>query len=218
MGMSTLLFDHLTEPDRRAVLSVIRRRRFKRGEVVFHEGDPGDSIHFVSSGHISIKITTPLGEIATIRVVGPGDFFGELALLDAGPRSATAAAIESAETLALHKSHFDDLRARSPKIDLLLLEALSLEVRRLADANVEALYLPADKRLWRRLLSLIDSYGQQGGPASIPVTQEELAQLAGVTRPTANRILRDGEDAGALRLARGRIEVLDHGWVSKRAH
>ena len=213
------LLETLTAEQRRRLLSHARRRRFKRGEVVFHEGDPGDALHLVDKGHLAVKRSTPLGDVATLLVMGPGDFFGELAVVAPGPRSATVVALDPVETLALHRQVFDDLRQTHPGIDRVLIHALVEEVRRLSAMLVEALFVPADKRIYLRLgdLARIFSVPGQAGPVLIPLTQEELAQLAGTTRPTANRVLRSAEAAGALKVARGRIEVLDAAAVARRA-
>lgn len=213
------LLETLTAEQRRRLLSHARRRRFKRGEVVFHEGDPGDALHLVDKGHLAVKRSTPLGDVATLLVMGPGDFFGELAVVAPGPRSATVVALDPVETLALHRQVFDELRQTHPGIDRVLIHALVEEVRRLSAMLVEALFVPADKRIYLRLgdLARIFSVPGQVGPVLIPLTQEELAQLAGTTRPTANRVLRSAEAAGALKVARGRIEVLDAAAVARRA-
>ncbi len=202
------LLDVVPDDDRRKLLSLLVRRKFAKGEVLFHEGDPGDSLHLVAKGHLATRATTPLGDVATVRVFQPGDFFGELAILSPGPRNATIVALEPVETLVLHVSHLETLRAQHTHIDGVLVEALVAEVRRLSAALVEALYLSVDKRLWRRLLDLTNMYGETP-PIEIPLTQEDLAQLAGTTRPTANRILRDAEQNGVLGIGRGRIELLD---------
>ena len=207
------LLDGLSDAQRRAVLSRARRRRFRRREVIFHAGDPGDAVHLVVSGHVGLRITTPLGDAAMVRVLGAGEFFGELALLVPGPRNATAFAIESAETQSMSTSVFDELRTQSASAQEALTLALVTEIRRLAGALVEALYLPADQRLWRRLSELATSYPE--GDA-LPLTQEEVAQLAGTTRQSANKLLREAEEAGAVVLTRGRIEITDPKWVTRR--
>jgi CRP/FNR family transcriptional regulator, cyclic AMP receptor protein len=185
--------------------------------VIFHEGDPGDSVHIVTKGHVGLRVTTPLGDVATLRVVGPDGFFGELALLDPAPRSATAFAIDPAETLVIRRSEFDALRAASPAAQEALTAALAAEVRRLAAALLEAMYVPVDKRLWRRVLDLAEQFGNGTVATAIPLTQEELAQLCGTTRPTVNRLLRDAEAAGAVALRRGALEVTDPAWVRRRS-
>jgi CRP-like cAMP-binding protein len=202
------LLEVFDDDERRALMGVARRRRFARNEVVFHDGDPGDTLHLVTKGRFAIRITTPLGDVATLRVLGPGEHFGELAVLAPGPRRGTLVALESAETLSLHRDDLDRLRTTMPKVNDMLMTALVVEVRRQAVALVDALYVPADRRVWRRLHELTQQYGRDA-PVTIPLTQDDLAQLAGTTRPTANRVLRAGVNDGVVRLARGRIEVHD---------
>jgi CRP/FNR family transcriptional regulator, cyclic AMP receptor protein len=108
----------LQEADRRELLTRARRR-FARHEVLFHEGDRGDSLHLVSRGHVALRIHTPLGDIATMRVVPPGEFFGELAVVSPGPRNATAAALEPVETLEIDRELLASQRAEHPKIEAL---------------------------------------------------------------------------------------------------
>jgi len=212
------LFAGLTDAEHRELVAASRRRRFGRREVIFHEGDPGDTVHVVLEGHVGLRITTPLGDAAMVRVVGPGGWFGELAVISPEARSATALALESAETLVVHRDPFRALIDRDPKAQQALTDALSAEIRRLSKALVDALYVPADKRLWRRLLELMATYeAGEDGAVALPLTQEELAQLAGMTRPTANRLLREAEEAGALVLARGRLDLTDRAWIERRA-
>jgi CRP-like cAMP-binding protein len=208
----------LSEEDRRSLLSTARRRKFARNEVIFHEGDPGDTLHLLAKGHVAIRVTTPLGDTATVRVLKPGDFFGELAVVSPAPRNATAVAIDVVETQGVHRDQFEDLRTRQPSMERVLVEALVSEVRRLAVQLLDALYVPVEKRVWRRLHELADVFDGSGDEAiAIPLTQEELAQVVGTTRPTMNRLLRESEDAGVVRLARGRLEILDVDGVARRA-
>jgi CRP/FNR family transcriptional regulator, cyclic AMP receptor protein len=206
--MVSHLLEMLDEDEQREVLASARRRRFKRNDVVFYDGDPADTLHLVVSGHFAIRNTTPLGDQAMIRVFGPADYFGELAVLSAGPRCGTAISLDGGETLSVHRNSFDELRARRPKVNELLTNALVAEVRRLSAALIEALYVPVERRVWLRLIDLVELYGGEP-PIIIPLTQDDIAQLAGTTRPTTNRILRAGEEEGVLRLTRGRIEVND---------
>jgi len=212
------LLGGLPEDQRRTVLALARRRRFGRGDFIFHEGDPGDTLYLLAKGRVGIRATTPLGDCATLLVLGPGAFFGEMALISNAPRNATALALEPVETLSIRREQFDELGANEPSIDRFLLDAALAEVRRLSHQLLEALYVPADKRVLRRLLDLVDLYRTgSANTATIPLTQEELGQLAGTTRPTTNRVLRAAEDAGALRIGRGRIEVLDSAALARRA-
>lgn len=195
---------------RSALLVRARRRRFRRGEVVFHDGDPGDTLHLVAQGHFAVRVTTPRGDTAMLRVLRPGECFGELAVLNPAPRVGTVAALDSAATLTLHHEEFAQVRRANPVVDAALVEALTTEIRRLARALVDALYLPVEERVWRRLVDLIAIYSDgKGGTVSIPLTQEDLASLAGTTRSTANRVLHAAVVDGSLAIRRGRLDVLD---------
>ena len=216
--MEWQILEVLSPDERQELLALARRRRFARNEVIFHEGDPGDTLHLVAKGHIAVRVTTPLGDVATVRVLKAGDFFGELAIISPGPRNATAVALDAVETRAVHRDQFAALRARDPAIDRVIIEALVTEVRRLAVQLVDALYIPVEKRIWRRVVDLAAIFANSDRSAvSIPLTQEELAQVVGATRPTINRTLKEGEDAGVVRLARGRVEVLDRAAVARLA-
>lgn len=213
------LLSTLSDEDRRRVLSTARRRRYGRREILFHEGDPGDTLHLVDSGRVAARITTPLGDVATLAVLGPGDVMGELALVGGGGRrSATAMALEKTETLALHRDEFEELRRSHPSVQALLVAALAAQVHRLSGLLVEALYVPADKRVTRRLVDLCEVYadGSSGG-VEIAVTQEDLASLAGTSRATANRVVGELEQAGALAVSRGRVTVVDAAVLARRA-
>jgi CRP-like cAMP-binding protein len=213
------LLDGIPEDDRRRVLAATRRRRFGRREVLFHEGDPGDTVHLIDRGRVAVRITTPLGDVATINVRGSGDVVGELALLDPNSRrTATVVALEASETLALHRDQFTELRSKHPSVDRFLVAILACEVQRLSNLLVEALYVPVDTRVVRRLLSLVEVYaGEAGRATEVPLTQEELASLAGTSRATVNRVLGEAEQEGAIEVRRGRIVIQDSSMLERRA-
>jgi CRP/FNR family transcriptional regulator, cyclic AMP receptor protein len=191
--------------DARLLLSVARRRRFERGEIVFHEHDPGDSLHLIASGHFAIATTTPLGDRVWLGVRGPGDSFGELAVTGAAVRrSATVTALEPSETFAVYTAEFERLRAQHPEVDEVLISILVRIVEDLTARLLEALYLPAEQRLLRRLCELAEVYDDV-----IPLTQEELAECVGATRATVNQLLRDEQERGTIELARSRTRIRD---------
>lgn len=200
------LFAGLPNQDVERVLAAARRRTFGKGEVVFHRGDPGDSLHLVVHGRFAVRVMTPLGDVATLGIRGPGESFGEMALVHPeSRRSATVQALEPGETRALAYSQIEPLR---PAVDRLLVALLAEDVRRNGDLLLDALYVPAERRVLRRLLEL-------GSP--VVLTQEELAQLAGTSRATVNRVLRDEEKRGTVELTRGRITVTDPAALGRRA-
>jgi CRP/FNR family transcriptional regulator, cyclic AMP receptor protein len=186
-----------------------RRRKFSRGEVVFHEGDLGDSLHRVTTGRFAARITTPLGDVATFSVHGPGEVFGLLAVLHPeARRTATVVALQPSETFAIPKSAFVRLKAKHPgvavAVEQLLVEMLTVSSNRL----VEALYTPVHLRVRARLRDLARIYGGGAGdPVTIPLTQDDLAGLVGTTRETVNRVLQDEQKRGSVTLARRRITI-----------
>ena len=118
------------------LISVARRRRFDRHEVVFHRDDPADSLHLIVKGRFAVRVTTPLGDTALLAVHGPGHTFGELALLSPGAaRSATVAALEPAETMSIFRDDFAHLQARHPPVNNVLLAVIAEQVRRAKRAD-----------------------------------------------------------------------------------
>jgi CRP/FNR family cyclic AMP-dependent transcriptional regulator len=199
------------------LLQIARRRRFSRNEVVFHRDDPGDSLHLISKGRFAIQVMTPLGEAATIAVRGPGQSFGEMALVGGTRRSATVAALQESETFSIYQPDFERLRRQHPAVNDVLVRFLVHEVRMLNERLLEALYVPVERRVLRRLVELAELYPGADGIPEINLTQESIAELAGAARPTLNRMLREEADRGAVELMRGRIRILDLDGLRKRA-
>ena len=201
-----------------ALLTIARRRTFARGEVVFHRGAPADSLNLIRKGRFSVLITTPLGDTAMLSVRGPGDAFGELALLGREPlRSATVSALEPAETHSVYRDDFERLRHEHPIVNDVLIGILTDRLRRLSDQLVEAYYVPADRRVLRRMCDLTELYRAGDSEVVVPLTQEEIAELAGTSRATVNRVLREAERRGSVELRRGRTAVLDLDELLRRA-
>jgi CRP/FNR family transcriptional regulator, cyclic AMP receptor protein len=212
--MKWALLEGVPENSVRALLSIARRRKFGRGEVVFHQEDPADTLHLVDRGRFAVRVQTQLGDTAILAVLGPGDMFGELALLgdDEARRSATVAALEAGETRSVHRMDFERLRREHPETSAVLIAILSGQVRRLSRHLLEALYVSADKRVLRRLVEVAELYDN----GVVPLTQEDLAGLAGTSRATVNRVLRDEESRGTVKLGRGRTSVLDPDELARR--
>jgi CRP/FNR family cyclic AMP-dependent transcriptional regulator len=209
------LLQHVPGDYVREVLAVARRRRFSRREVVFHQDDPADSLHLIVKGRFAVKIHTSRGDPVTIAVRGPGESFGEMALVGEEPRrAATVAALEEGETFAVYKTDFERVRRDHPGVTDVLVAFLANEVRRQNQLLVEALYLPAETRVLRRLIDLATAYE---GRDEIPLTQDELAELAGTSRATVNGVLGQEQGRGAIELRRGRIVIVDEEQLRRRA-
>lgn len=212
--MQWQLFADAPEEDVRRVLAVARRRRFARGEVVFHQDDLAESLHLVVSGRFAMTRRSPLGEDALLAIRQAGDAFGELALVSRRRRSATASALEPGETLSVLYDDFEHLRARHPGVDRMLVVLLAAQLTRMDELLAEAFYESADRRVIRRLLDLARAYG---GDDPIRITQDQLAALAGASRATVNAVLSQERRRGTLDVRRGATVVLDRDALARRA-
>jgi CRP-like cAMP-binding protein len=214
------LLECLPVEDRDRVLAAARRRSFARGEAVFREGDPGDSLHLVQSGIFAVQVSAPAGDRATLNVLAPGGFFGELALLQDAPmprRTATVVALVPSETLTVTGVAFTALRSAQPAVERLVVTALAHRVDELSNRLVEALYVGVDRRVYRRLLDLAAIYGPDP-PVVIPLSQDDLATMAGASRPTVNQVLQRLATSRLIALGRRQITINDVGALRAAAH
>jgi CRP-like cAMP-binding protein len=175
------LLREVPDEEVRRVLSIARRRTFARGEVVFHEHDPADSLHLVARGRFAVRITTPLGDSALLTLRGPGEAFGELALVSGpeAPRSATVESLEAGETHAVYRREFDALRREHPRVGEVLVALLAESVRRTNRLLLDAYYAPAETRVLRRLAELASAAAGSGNPV-LPLVEALRAGLPGV--------------------------------------
>ena len=204
------LLEPLRAEDREAFLALAHRRTFARDEVLCHEGDPADSLHLVERGHLAVGGTLASGATATFTVLSPGDYFGELALLRADRRrTATVTALEPSRTLAVAGTAFDRLCTHNPGIERVVSVLLADRIDILSRRLLETLYESLDRRVCRRLVDLADAYRDGDGAVVIPLSQAQVADLVGATRPPVNQVLQRLADRDVVRLSRARIEVLD---------
>ncbi len=212
------LLSGLSEQHRAAILERTRERRYGPKLVIFHEGDEGESLHFIVSGHVAIRAVTGQGDAAILAILGPGQAMGEMALLRRSSlRTASATALEPVVTRTLHRSDFFRLCDEEPSVERLLVGVLAARVDRLSRHLMDALFEPVDKRVARRLLEAARLYSGAGDGLVLPLTQQDIASLAGTTRPTANTVLRQLQDSGILTLGRGWVTLDDLRRLSERA-
>jgi CRP/FNR family cyclic AMP-dependent transcriptional regulator len=212
------LFRGLPQPELRHLVAIARRRRFARNEVVFHRGDPADTLHLILRGRFAARLDSEIGDTVTVSVHGPGDAFGELALLDLEQsRSTTVAALEPGETYAVHRDDFTRLRQQYPSVNDVLARLLAARVRRMSELLAEAFSVPAERRVLRRLVELAALYGEGAPGTIVPLSQSEIAGLAGTSRATVNRVLRAEVKRGTVELHRGQTTVVDPAGLAKRA-
>lgn len=187
-------------------------RRYRRNEVIFHEGDPGESLHVVVAGRVKITRESMEGDEAIVAIIGPGDTFGELVLLDGAVRSATATAIEATETLTMTRAAFSSLVDASDPFRWQLLGGIAHRLRRLTDQLAEVHFLDLTGRLALQLTRLAEETAP-GRETDIELratlTQSDLAAMVGGTRQRVNQILGDFAAEGLVAHDGGRLIVRD---------
>ncbi|MGZ8528236.1 MAG: Crp/Fnr family transcriptional regulator [Candidatus Limnocylindrales bacterium] len=193
--------------------ATLRVRRYRKNETIFHQGDPGDSLYIIESGSVKIVLPSPEGqEGAIIATLSRGDFFGELALLDGAPHSATAVAIEPSEALVLRRDRFEELVETEPQLRRALFSGLVTELRRLTGHVEELHFLDLPGRLASRIVRLARE-SQPDATTDIrldwPFTQSDLAAMIGGTRQTVNRLLADMTAQDLVRLERDTLVIPD---------
>ena len=197
----------------------LARRRYRRGEVIFHQGDPGDALHIVARGSVKIGFISTDGDEAIIATLRTGDFFGELTLIDGAPRSATATATEPTETLLLARFRFRQLLESNPTLRDTLETSLAAEVRRMNDHVEELHFLDLEGRLAARLVRLVEEREPGArGVVELPFaySQGDLAAMIGGARQSVNRVLRGLEREGLVRTEGDRLFISDLARLEER--
>jgi CRP/FNR family cyclic AMP-dependent transcriptional regulator len=213
------LFRDLPGDDLDLMAQACRVRRFRRGEVIFHQGDPGDALHVIMAGRVKISSPSETGVEAILTTLRPGEFFGALALIDGAPRSATATAVDPSETLVLPRDRFRQLVNERAEVRDLVFTELARELRRLTNHVEELHFLDIAGRLAAQLVRMAEEQVRSRVEAGEPlpaeivvegsVTQGELAAMVGSTRQSVNKLLGYFTDDGLIRVERDAIVVVD---------
>ncbi len=209
------LFSGLDPQELQRFCELTREKSYPRGSVILFEDDPGDSLFVVRRGRVKVVLIGEDGREVILGVLGVGEHFGELALIDDRPRSAHVIAMEDSDLLVLRR---DDFRARvesSPSVAWSLLTELSRRLRR-ADEKIGGLVLlDVPGRIARLLLDL----AEEGGGATIEksLTHQTIAQMIGASRETVSRAMKEFQDAGWIAVERRRIAVSDRAALERRA-
>jgi CRP-like cAMP-binding protein len=200
----------LTQADVDQLVGFARRRSYRRNEVIFHEGDSADTVHLIQVGHVASRAVTEAGETVTYRILGPGDMFGLLSLQSGKVRRyGTAVALGSTVTYMITAERLRELWLGDPAMSQLVVDLLAAQIRIFTAALVEALFVPVDNRVLRRMVALSELFGQGRAGAEIPLTQEDIAELAGTSRATVNRVMKDLEAARCIQRRRSAVVVVD---------
>jgi len=210
------LFALVPDPVLEELARLAHRRHFRRGEVIFHQGDPGDSLFLIEAGRVKLGVASADGGEAILTTLRAGDAFGELALIDGVARSATATAMEATTTLTLHRDRFRGVLEREPELRDAVLGALAARLRDLTDQLAELHFLDLAGRLGVCLVRLAErelasSTSDRLGPIRLPatITQSDLAAMISGTRQRVNSALADLAEAGLVRIDGSVVTVLD---------
>jgi len=194
-----------------SVAALATRRKFARGTVIFSQGDEADALYGVVAGRVRISASGAQGREVFLSVMDPGDTFGEIAVMDGLPRTATATVIEAATLVLIQKDDFLQLLAEQPQLSIHLLRLLCQRLRWTSELVEESAFLDATARLAKRLLILATLHGRTApdGQIELRISQDELARFLGSSRQIVNQHLREWQRNGWVELRRGRITIVD---------
>ena len=218
--LSAPLFANMDREQTRVLQASLTPLELARGEVLFHEGEPGDRLYVIERGKIKLGRRSNDGRENLLAVLGPGEMFGELSLFDPGPRTATATAVTDATLIGLGHDDFQPWLTGRPGVAGQLLAALAKRLRRTNEAMADLVFSDVPGRVAKALLDLAKRFGVQsedGLHVTHDLTQEELAQLVGASRETVNKALADFASRGFLRLEARAVVILDIERLSRRA-
>ncbi|MDE3101485.1 MAG: Crp/Fnr family transcriptional regulator [Chloroflexota bacterium] len=225
------LFARLSDEELADLAARIRLRPYRRSEVIFRKDDPGTHLYLVLEGAVKISLPGEFGQEALVAIMRPGDFFGELALFDRSPRSASAVALDDSRAALLAGDDFLGFLERHPTAVRVVLETLARTIRRLSDRVEHLTFLDVPSRVAKYLLDLAQANAAvPAGAAAVPaaaaaapaaavlelsLTQDELAAFVGASRVSVNRVLGDLERREIVAVRRRRIAIKDADRLAK---
>jgi CRP/FNR family transcriptional regulator, cyclic AMP receptor protein len=204
------LFSSLSRNDLQLVIERGVCRSFGQRESIFHQGDAGEGLFVVLDGSIKIYVTSPVGTELVLATLGPGETFGELAVIDGGPRTASAKTLTPASLFYLSRSSFIELLRGNQNMAEIVLDSLGGLLRRILEQTSDLVFLDLPGRVAKLLVSLARERGRSeaaGISLDLQMSQGNLAAMVGGSRPTVNQILRSFESRGYIEM-RGRELVI----------
>jgi CRP-like cAMP-binding protein len=204
------LFRGLSAATIQQIAALAIRRPYEPDAIVFSQGDPGDSLYGVVTGKVRISASTREGKEMFLNIMEPGDTFGEIALLDGNPRTATATTTAACELMIIPRAQFLALLQREPTVAIHLLQLLCQRIRWTSGQAEDSALLTVPNRLARRLLSLAKLHGQQSPKGvQLIISQEEMGRFLGISRQAVNQYLQEWRAKGWVDVGRGKVTVLD---------
>jgi CRP-like cAMP-binding protein len=214
------LFASLPEADQQTLVGLLRRETLRKAETLFRQGDEGIALYLIVQGRVKISVSRRLDSV-TLAILGPGEFLGEMALLDGLPRSADAIALEETHLYALNRGDFVSFLINNEKAVKAVLAALSLRLRRTNDLLAEMCFLNLSVRLAQKLVELAERQGPtQNDPHEyrLEISQQEFGNMLGVSRESINKELKPLRDRGIVSISRNCIHIHDLAYLKKHAH
>lgn len=205
-------FEGLTEEELGRVCALATQRVYPPKKVIVTKGEPADAFFVLLRGSAMVTASGGEGSDTAMNVMGPGEVFGEIAILDGQPRSASVTAIDECELAVVDQRAFHDLLASSPAIGLKLLRVLAGRMRQLTTRLEDRSFLDVPARLAKQLLWLSKRYGTLDGSVvriDLGLSQQELGELIGAARNSVNKHLQEWVHDGVLKHQRDRLEILD---------
>jgi CRP/FNR family transcriptional regulator, cyclic AMP receptor protein len=179
-----------------------------RGTNIFAKGDPGTSLFAIGAGTVKISVPSVEGKDAVFNLLGKGDIFGEIALLDGHPRTADATAVTDCALYVIERRDFLPLMREEPEISLRLIEILCSRLRRTTEQAEEVMFLDLPSRLAKALMRLVDVDSADVREHKISITQKDLGNIIGMSRESTNKQLRIWEDKKWVRTERNAVVIL----------
>jgi CRP-like cAMP-binding protein len=213
------LFANLQQDEIQRLAARLRRRTFAKNSTIVWQGDAGTTLYLVEAGLMKVVIASSRGQEAVLKLLGPGDFFGDIALFDGQPRTADVVTLEASTLLLLERDALVEIIEDSPRLALGLLAALAGRLRYDVELMQGTSFLDGPGRLTKVLLQLSGVLdGSSAAPVTIPLrlTQTDLAGLVGASRESVNKWLRCFEDQGLIRRRGASITILRPDELRKR--
>lgn len=202
----------LNDADRSALADLGQERRYRAGDVLFHEGDPPGAVHLLLEGRVKVHTAAPTGRELLLAFKESGELLGELAAIDGLPRSATASAMDDVRTVAVTAGRFRELAERRPTVAFQLLRGLSGELRTAGGDQLVRTDGTVTERVAARLLTLARRFGEHGGPSVVVplrLSHDDLAAWTSTTRESVSRSMAQLRRSGAVVTRPGRVTVVD---------
>jgi CRP/FNR family cyclic AMP-dependent transcriptional regulator len=201
------LFSHLPPAAIQQLAGRMTRKSVKRGTVLFAKDDPGSGLIGVIRGSVKISVISGDGREAVLNIINSGEVFGEMALLDGQPRSASATAMTDCELVSIERSAFIGILRADPEVAIKIIEILCARLRRSSERMQDVMHLDGSARLAKVILQLAGTDSETSA-RKVKITQREISEMIGLSREMTNKLLRQWQRSRWLRLERGAVMLL----------